>query len=252
MYTQLQSVTCVGIGGKPGPRIFLYAPWLDELGFTPEALVQVLPEENGMAFILCDENIKRYSELLRDARKKGGKLIHVYLADDASHQGTAVSITGRCIRAGGLDMYDPIIVRYDYGVIRIRKSPGTANTKVIVATNILDKNTGYPIPKVRLYGEWLSGIGFIPDALAVAAAGPGVITFELKDNGIEDYSGLVKYARQSKAKLIQVRKERDFPMIGLTGPIVSRAGFSMGDIFIASYAYGTIKLQKADLKQLGF
>jgi len=252
MYTQLQSVTCIGIGAKRRPRIFLYAPWLDELGFTPESLVQALPEENGMVFTLCNENIKKYSQLLSDTRKKGGRLVHVYTADDAYHHGTAVATSGQYIRACGLDMGDPIISRYDHGIIRIRKLPDIANTKVILATNIQERNTGNPIPKIRLYGAWLSDIGFTLDALVIATAEPGTITFELKDNDIRNYSDLVKYARQHKAKLLQVRKERNFPLIGMTGSIVARAGFSLYDVFIAYYEYGTIKLQKLDLERLGF
>jgi len=255
MYTQLRTVTFTGqAAGKSRPRIALYAPCLADMGFKPEALVQVFPEENGMVFVLCNENIEKYSQLLNDTRKKGGKLIQVYLANDRSHQGPAISTTGKYIRTAGLEMGDAYVVRYDYGFIRIRKLPDIANTKVILATSIREKNTGSPIPKIRLYGEWLSDIGFTPDALATAAAEPGLVVFKLQDNNIESYSTLVKYARQNKATLLQVKKEGkgNFPIIGITGSIPYRAGFTQDDVFIASYEYGTIKLQKLDLKQLGF
>ena len=252
MTTQLRSVTCAGVGKKRRPRVTLYLPWITDMGFTPEALVQVLPEENGMAFTLCNEKIKKYSELLKATKEKGGELVHVYLADDPAHKGPAIAASGKYVRTSGLDIGDPFVARYDYGLIRIRKLPDIANVKFIPATSIREKRTGMPVPKVTLCGDWLSGIGFIPDALVIAAAEPGIITFKLQDNDISNHTALVKYARQNKAKLLQVRKQKQSPIIGMTGQVVDRAGFAPDDVFIADYEYGTIKLRKLDFKQLGF
>jgi hypothetical protein len=254
MNTQLRSVTSSGVAEKRRPRIHLYAPAIADMGFKPEALVQVLPEEDGMVFTLCNENIGKYSALLNDTREKGGKLIQVYLAKSPTHYGPAISTTGKYIRTAGLDMGDTFVVRYSYGLIRIRKLPDIANARFMLATAIRKKRTDEPIPKVRLYGEWLSDIGFTIDALATATAEPGAITFKLQDNNIESYSALVKYARRNKAKLIQARADGrgNYPTIEMTGAIVVKAGFTQEDVFVARYEYGTINLQKLDFKRLGF
>jgi len=90
------------------------------MGFTPDALVQVLPEAGGLFFILCDENIRKYSELLQATEEKNGELITV---DCCCRTGILIEIGGYCIRNAGLDIGDNLIVQYEYGLIRVRKLP---------------------------------------------------------------------------------------------------------------------------------
>jgi len=109
-----------GMGGFLSPVIAFCPPWLPNMGFTPGALVQVLPEAGGIFFILCDENIRKYSELLRATEEKKGTLITV---DCCSRIGIRMEIDGYCIRNAGLDVGDLLIVQYEYGLIRVRKQP---------------------------------------------------------------------------------------------------------------------------------
>jgi len=88
------------------------------MGFTSGALVQVLPEAGGLFFILCDENIRRYSELLQITEEKNGELITV---DCCGRRGMRMEIDSYCIRNAGLDIGDNLIVQYEYGLIRVRK-----------------------------------------------------------------------------------------------------------------------------------
>jgi len=101
-----------------GLAIMLRPPWLPDMGFIPGALVQVLPEADGLFFILCDENIRRYSELLQATEEKKGELITV---SHCCRRGTMLEIDGHCIRNAGLDAGDTLIARYEYGLIRVRK-----------------------------------------------------------------------------------------------------------------------------------
>jgi len=107
-----------GIGGFSSPVIVIRYPWLPDMGFTPGALVQVLPEAGGLFFILCDENIRKYSELLQATEEKKGMLITV---DCCSRSGILMELDGYCIRNAGLDVGDHLIVQYEYGLIRVRK-----------------------------------------------------------------------------------------------------------------------------------
>jgi len=113
------SVNGVGIGGVPlSPAIVLRPPWLPDMGFIPGALVQVLPEAGGLFFILCDENIGKYSELLQATEEKNGELITV---DCCNRTGLRMEIDSYCIRNAGLDADDILVVQYEYGLIRVRK-----------------------------------------------------------------------------------------------------------------------------------
>ena len=101
-----------------GSPVFVLCPaWLPNMGFTPGALVQVLPEAEGLFFVLCDENIRKYSELLQATEEKKGTLITV----DSCRTGIRMEIDGYCIRNAGLDVGDQLIVQYEYGLIRVRK-----------------------------------------------------------------------------------------------------------------------------------
>jgi len=119
MNTYTLSVLSSGRGCFYRPAISFSAPWLPEMGFTPGALVQVLPKSGEIFFILCDDNIKKYSELLRATEEKKGELITV---DDCCMTGIRIAIDGNCIRNAGMDVGDHLIAVYEYGLIRVRRS----------------------------------------------------------------------------------------------------------------------------------
>jgi len=112
------SVLGVKRGAFSSPAISLCSLWLPDMGFTSGALVQVLPEAGGLFFILCDENIRKYSELLQATEEKKGALITV---DDCCITGIRIEIDGYCIRSAGLDVGDRLIAQYEYGLVRVRK-----------------------------------------------------------------------------------------------------------------------------------
>ena len=253
---QLLSVNRTGGAVKPRPRISFFGEWLYDIGFIPNALVQVLPEPDGMVFNLCNEGINNYSDLFHSTRHKGGNLIRVYLGDARDHEGPTFVTSGKYIYSGGLADGDALIAKYDCGVIRVRKIDpkklGYENVKVIPTTSIKNKHTGSPVPKVRLYGDWLNEIGFLSNSLVLSLSEKDSILFQLRNEGIENYGGLVRYARQNGMKLIQVREEANLPVIGITGSCVSKACFDTGDMLVASYQHGVIKLQKLNPAVLGF
>jgi len=107
-------------GDFSSPAIVLRHTWLPDMGFTSGALVQVLPEAGGLFFILCDENIRKFSELLQATEEKKGELITV---DCCCRTGIRIEIDGYCVRNAGLDVGDPLTVHYEYGLIRVRKQP---------------------------------------------------------------------------------------------------------------------------------
>ena len=107
-----------GIRDFSSPVIMICYPWLPDMGFTPGALVQVLPEAEGLSFILYDKKIWKYSELLQATEEKKGMLITV---DCCGRSGILMELDGYCIRNAGLDIDDLLIVQYEYGFIRVRK-----------------------------------------------------------------------------------------------------------------------------------
>jgi len=211
------------------PKINLSAPWLFDMGFTPGALVQALPEPDGISFILRDEYIMKYSDLYRITKEKGGALIIV-------NSSSNMEVTGKCISNGGLDINDSLIALYGCGLIKARKLP--ANARVVA----LNKDNHI----VRLRGKWLTDFGFAPDAVVTAAIKPDSVTFKLQEKGIEDYRALVKQAREDKEKVIQVH------MDGYTQCIEVKAGFGACDAYIAICEYGIIRATPFYAEQLGF
>jgi len=112
------SVLCAGRGNFLRPVIALSPPWLSDMGFVPGALVQVLPKAGELFFILCDENIRKYSELLRTTEERKGTLITV----DCCITEILMELKGDCIRNAGLNIGDHLVAIYEYGLIRVRRS----------------------------------------------------------------------------------------------------------------------------------
>jgi len=237
-----------GLASNSRPRIQIIGNWILEMGFIDGALIQSLPEPNGLVFNLCNENIN-YSELFHSTKEKGGTLMRVYHAKGNRNE-PSFATSGNHIYKGGLKQGDAIIAKGEPGCIRIRKA--SENVRLINVARAKNIYTGEPIPKVKICGKWLNDIGFTTDTIATAALEPGCITFTAYDKAVV-YSDMVKLARRNKMRLIQVSARFGAPCINFSaGMRIAQAGFGAHDIFSAGYEYGVIKLQKFDPQKVGF
>ena len=228
------------------PRLVFTADWLDEMGFVPGALVQYLPEKHGITFILCNENIHKYSDLSHTTKEQGGSLMQVY----HYRYGLQLCVSGSALDCTELKYGDTLITRYKYGFIKIRKLPHSAVTLV----------------SSHISGAWLVESGFTQDAALTIAAEPGMITCTLQENDPtmlkERTTELVKYARQNKLNLIQVQKTKYkkrvsrgqgvYQFFDIPHTCLEKAGFSPNEMLLAFYKPGLINLQKPDFVALGF
>ena len=244
---QIVSVQRNGRADNSRPRIQFNGNWLDEIGFVNGALVQSLPESNGFVFNLCNENIGNYSDLFNSTREKGGTLIRVYLNKDNKQSGFVT--TGTHIYKSGLAVGDSLVAKCEYGCIRVRKVIG--NTRLIYVSRTKRPYTNEPAPALFMSGEWLNDIGFMRDTLMTVASEPGCITFTAYDKAII-YSEIVKFARQHKMQLVQVSVKNSLPLITLTGNRIANAEFDLGEIFVAEYEHGIIRLLRFDPQRFGF
>ena len=248
MIFQTLSVHRSGRAADSRPRIQFCGDWLTEMGFVNGALIQGLPEPDGLVFNLCNDNIN-YSDLFQSTREKGGTLIRAYISNSRTAKGPTFVMTGKYIYSGGLKVGDALIAKCEHGLIRVRKVSG--NVRLIHITKTKKKHTGEQVPMVFLYGDWLDSIGFTPDTLMTVATEPGCITFTAHDKAII-YSDVVKLARQNKMRLIQVSTHCGTTAISLQGSCAERAGFGVGDMVVAEYGHGVIKLQKLDPHRFAF
>ena len=252
MKTLLLSVNRASDARGVRPRVSFYSSWLPEMGFIPGALVQLLPEPNGLVFNLCDDIIQKQSDLANATREMGGRFVHVGLADDKRFKGPCLVTSGLHLYKCGLSIGDPLMARCGYGVVQVRRLPDDAGTKFIPAGYVLDKHTRKAVPKVRLCGGWLDEIGFAPGSLVTVASEPGCMTFRLRGQSIDNYGKWVKYARDNKMKLIQAWGDEGVSIISVTGSFIDKAGFALGDVFDVSFEYGHIKVRTPDFERLGF
>jgi len=217
-------------------RINFCFKWLGDMGFMPGALVQFLPEPNGVTFILCDKNIQMYSDLDLRTKEKGGTLMQV----NKIQKGSQLCVSGSRLDDTGLIFGDTLIVRYEYGFIRMRKL--SCNSTKLTTAHVI--------------GSWLSETGFVPDAVLTVHSSPGLITCTLHENSAKRTAELVKYVRENKLKLIQVQKMKHKhsirQWIDIPSQCLDKAGFAANDLLFAVYDYGTLKLQKPNFSALGF
>ena len=253
MNIQTASIHRSGRAADSRPRLQFCGDWLTEIGFVNGALVQTLPEPNGLALKLCNENILSYSELVRLTREQGGALNKAYIANDRCRRSPTLVTTGKHLLCGGLKVGDSLIAKYEYGLIRVRRLD--ENVRIISAAKYKDPKTGEYRPRVFIWGDWLNDIGFTPDTLMTVASEPGLITFTAyKDPVI--YNEIVRHARANKMQLVQVSYKTgqltNATIINLQGARIENAGFGIDDIFYLKYEYGVIKLQKLDPGECGF
>jgi len=226
-------VTWVNV--KQKPKVMFFADWLMPMGFVPNTLVQFLPEPNGMSFTL-HENITKYSELAQKTREQGGTLININLYRHKPY--ACLSISGTVLQKIGLAYGDTMLIRYEYGFIRMRKLP--ADVKIVTA---------------RIGGQWLEGLGFVPDSVLTVDSSHSLVTCKLEENGQARTHELVKYARKNKLNLLQVRAQEDnsnYPQFVIPPSRFEKAGLTPDDFFLATYDYGLIKIHPIDFEELGF
>lgn len=252
LHTLRVSVTSRTAARHPGIQI--NAGWLPKMGFTPGVLIQIIHVHGEMIVTLCDENIRRYSELYATTKAQGGKLIQISNARYGDTQRPILATCGKAFNKTGFTYGDGLIALYEYGLIRIRHFPDTLKLLYIKGAN--DKYGGDSIPTLRLCGQWLPEFGFEPNALVTAFPEPGAITLERRSERIEKYSDAVRFARQNKMKLFQVKAESHcgklIPCITIAGTCLDRANFVLNDALFAFCEQGRIKLQKLDPAELGF
>lgn len=220
----------------PKPSINFFAGWLTHMGFVPDSLFQLIPEPNGLSLTLC-ENIPKYSELARVTRENGGELLHVNLYKHKKEPN--IHFSGAVLGRIGFSYDDILLVRYEYGFIRMRKLP-QKNSRIVTA---------------RLFGQWLEEWGFVPESVITVDSADGLITCRLQENGRERTHELVKYARKNKLNLLQVTAQKDnsdFPRFEIPSSRFEKAGLNPDGFFLATGEYGRITLQQLDFDALGF
>ena len=219
------------------PKVLFYAEWISRMGFSADVLVQVLPEDGGLTFTLCNENIPSYSELLRETKEKGGALINPTF--NMHKEKPSITISGTVVKNAGLNFGDNLIAQYEYGLIRMRKLP----------------DDGTRIVNARIYGRWLEELGFLTGEIMTIDSEPGLITCTFIENCLERVDEIVKHAREKRMNLVQLRTSKDVlytPMFEIPPSRLEKAGFSPDDAFHAVCEYGRIQLQKLDCRRYGF
>jgi len=242
----IMAVTNTGSGARRRPGISLLADWLPDMGFIPGARVKALPApDGGLDFNLCDDNIRRYSELDITTEGKDGKLIESYNAVVRQKESPVLAISGQILYDAGFSIGDALVAQYEYGLIHVRKLPYTARVIYSKSRTRVEKST------IKLTGDWLTKLGFVPAALLTVHSEKGWITYTVRDESIEQYSDLVRIARKNKMKLIEVKevtlRGKRLPLVVVTENFLNNAGISASEPLLALCRHGVIKLHKPNM-----
>jgi len=103
-------------------------------------------------------------------------------------------------------------------------------------------------PRIQIIGDWLNDIGFVNGALAQTLPLPDELKFTLSDKNI-NYSELYNETREKGGTLNRLYISNTKTVKGLTlvttGKHIEKSGFQFGDILVAQYEYGCIRVRKA-------
>ena len=225
-------VLCVSSTKKPPIRhkIKICSPWLAELGFIPGTAVFASPEQDGFTL-----SLQSYSN-------GNGKFIHVGL-EKTDKPALSLNFANN-FATTGLTGGDFLAAGYQYGLITARKIPDAQKCYIVGSRS--------HCPFLRLYGDWLSDLGFLFDSIVTAAISRDLIILRLWDDPAATYDDIVKFARLNKLQVLQTRKNQLITFIDLDSHILDRAGLESGDICGICHKHGAITLFKPDLQKLGF
>ena len=249
--------------GESIPRICLAGNWLSDVGFDPDSLVQAIPEKDGILFTAYDENIRSYRELVQETKRQNGKLFPVMFAIQGKHKCPTIATVGSYLVSNGLVVGDVLILRYGSGKIQARKCDITSwvgdsseSSQILLVRDGKRKKNAPPLPHIRIGRAWLSEIGFQKDALVSVHSEWETITLTLESQGISEYREVVKRVRTNRMRLIQITDVKNngkyAPVLTLSGTTLTRSGFEIGDVVVATYTEGQIRFHKIPSEQLGF
>jgi len=120
------------------------------------------------------------------------------------------------------------------------------------STVINDVNVSVPANTVRIItgrlgGKWLESLGILPGDVLIVAASPGIITYQLQEDGVARTLELVKFAREYKLVLMQVIKVGRYSYIKIPRSCLKKSGLTLDEPLCAIYKPGMLKLQRPDL-----
>ena len=211
-------------------KINIRSPWLADLGFIPGTAVFASPEQDGFTL-----SLQNYSN-------ENGKLIHVGL-EKVDKPALSLNFANNFATAG-LSGGDFLAAGYQYGLITARKIPDVQKCYTVGF-----RSHG---PFLRLYGDWISDLGFLLDSIVIATISRDFIVLRLWDDPAATYDDIVKFARPNKLQVLQVHKNQLITFIDLDAHVLERAGLESGDICGICHKHGAITLFKPDLQKLGF
>jgi len=98
-------------------------------------------------------------------------------------------------------------------------------------------------PRIAFNADWLREMGFVHDALAQYLPERGGCSFILLNENIDKDNALC-VAEENRGTLVRVRTHRNLPQIVISGFYVTRAELTHGDILLARYEHGLIRMRK--------
>lgn len=112
--------------------------------------------------------------------------------------------------------------------------------------------------RILITGSWLDRFGFLPEMLVTVFYQDGVLTMEAFGIGLDSYRHIVGQVRKQRGQLLQVRHVYDWSCkkteshLELEGTWLEKQGFCVGDILLAQFNQGTIRMKRLQLQALGF
>jgi hypothetical protein len=118
--------------------------------------------------------------------------------------------------------------------------------------NVVRKGVNVPENTIRIItgrlgGKWLAELGFALGDVLIVASAHGEITYQRQENGVERTRELVKFARENRLKLIQVKKVGYGLFIEIPSSCLKKSGIAPNETLVAIYENGILKLQRPDL-----
>lgn len=127
-------------------------------------------------------------------------------------------------------------------------------TQVMLVGSAKTDNLQRRIPRIRLGGFWLGGIGFEPEMIATAEYEKGSIILKLQGSGIDTYKSLAAQARINQTLLLYVRQEfhnkKHTPYIEIRGAWLEKLGFTVKSVILVRTEYGLIRIKLIDPDKL--
>lgn len=205
---------------KTQAKILITGSLLERFGFVPETIVTVFSENGQLILSAQGTGLDCYKQVVGEVRKRRGHLIQIFSWKRKKIE-THLVLEGAWLERQGFAIGNPILVRFEPGLIRINHIPLSEmgfSTLPGATYRISTVQHQKHIPLIQFKAKWLQDYNFLPGQTVSVSYESGFLTLNCcSDNQIRQ---------------VNIWSKNNVPYLRIAGLWLLDCDYHPGDILI--------------------